>query len=446
MNNPEMMAIGDSLYNGVRSLTISAQLAQWSVPAQVARALNIPFTAPDYPRNVVVDMEHWLRMFPDIPGIAEDVAANVNFWLSKPKPPSNAKAFDNLAIASTTYSDMYARTWKTAENEIAQLQATYGSHLADLGGPLGALFFAFNTRFLLNPTGDDSTPAQSPLAIVAERRPHRLLVSIGSNNGLWSMCFDAMMGGFGPQDLQDMRDFMTQLAALPQEVKHIYVNALALPSTVSNLMPIPDDAIDTKPGPGKFFANYENRFGFTYGTLTGDQVAALNGTVASVNHLLMAAAAQDPRIHVVRTDQLLLDYDGKHRTDATVVQVPYGSKRLTFTNVMTEARPWPEEPSFRMGGLQGLDGLHPTVVGYALAAQKVLDAIQANEGIVGAPLDMQVADRADTLLTQVPRSWFLILPTWRDIRKAQHDGVGLAQRIEHAQTKALMQAIDFKMR
>jgi hypothetical protein len=239
---------------------------------------------------------------------------------------------------------------------------------------------------------------------------------------------------------------MTQLAALPQEVKHIYVNALALPSTVSNLMPIPDDAIDTKPGPGKFFANYENRFGFTYGTLTGDQVAALNATVANVNQLLMAAAAQDPRIHVVRTDQLLLAYDGKHRTDAKVVQVPYGAKRLTFTNVMTEARPWPEEPSFRMGGLQGLDGLHPTVVGYALAAQKVLDAIQANEGIIAAPLDMQVADRADTLLTQVPRSWFLVLPTWRDIRRAKYDGVGLAQQIEHTQTKALMQAIDFKIR
>jgi lysophospholipase L1-like esterase len=446
MSNPEMMAIGDSLYNGVRSLTINASLAQWSVPAQVARALNIPFAVPDYPRNVVVDMERWLRMFPDIAGVAEDVAANINFWLSKPKPASNAAAFDNLAIASTTYSDMYTRTWQTAETEIAQLKATYGSHLTDLGGAIGSLFFAFNTRFLLNPTGDENTPAQSSLAIVAERKPRRLLVSIGSNNGLWSMCFDATVGGFGAQDLSDMNDFMTQLAALPQAIQHIYINTLGLPSTVSNLMPIPDNAIDTKPGLGHFFANYENRFGFTYGTLTGDQVAALNATVSNVNDKLIAAAAQDPRIHVVRTDQLLLDYDAKHRADAQVVQVPYGSRSLTFTNVMTEAAPWPVEPSFRRGGLQGLDGMHPTVVGYALAAQRVLDAIQAHEGVAAAPLDMQVADRADTLLTDVPRSWFLVLPTWRDIRKAEHDGVALAQQIQHAQTRALMQAIDFKIR
>jgi hypothetical protein len=105
------------------------------------------------------------------------------------------------------------------------------------------------------------------------------------------MCFDATMGGFGPQDLQDMNSFMTQLMALPQEIQHIYVNTLALPSTVSNLMPIPDTAIATKPGAGKFFANYENRFGFTYGTLTGDQVASLNARIADVNELLISSAA-----------------------------------------------------------------------------------------------------------------------------------------------------------
>jgi hypothetical protein len=391
-------------------------------------------------------MEHWLRMFPDIPGIAQDVVSNINFWLSKPKSASNAVAFENLAIASTTYSDMYTRTWKTAECELARLKATYGSHLTSLGGPISELFFAFNTRFVLNPSGDERTPVQSSLDIVADRKPRRLLVSIGSNNGLWSMCFDATPDGFGSQDVSDMRRFMAKLAALPREIQHIYVNTLALPSTVSNLMPIPDDAIQTKPESGNFFSNYENRFGFKYGTLTGPQIRELNEKIATVNDALIAEAAQDARIHVVRTDQLLLDYDGKHRTDAKVVRIPYSSKFLTFTNIMTEAAPWPEEPSFREGGLEGLDGLHPTVVGYALVAQKVLDAIQVNEGIVAAPLDMQVADRADTLLTDVPRSWFVVLPVWRDIRRAEHGGVPVAKQIEHVQARALMQAIDFKLR
>jgi hypothetical protein len=96
--------------------------------------------------------------------------------------------------------------------------------------------------------------------------------------------------------------------------------------------------------------------------------------------------------------------------------------------------------------LQGLDGLHPTVVGYALVAQKVLHAIEMHEGIQAPSLNMQIADRADTLLTEVPRSWALVLPAWRDIRRAEHEGVGFVERVEHAQARALMQAVDFKIR
>jgi hypothetical protein len=75
----DMMAIGDSLFNGVRSLTINQQLAQWSAPAQVARALGIPFANPDYPRNVVINFEQWLREFPNVAGVAIDIGQNIQF-------------------------------------------------------------------------------------------------------------------------------------------------------------------------------------------------------------------------------------------------------------------------------------------------------------------------------------------------------------------------------
>ncbi len=38
---PEMMAIGDSLYNGVSSFRINWWLSEWSVPAQVAIPLGL---------------------------------------------------------------------------------------------------------------------------------------------------------------------------------------------------------------------------------------------------------------------------------------------------------------------------------------------------------------------------------------------------------------------
>jgi hypothetical protein len=56
---------------------------------------------------------------------------------------------------------------------------------------LSEFFFAFNTRFILNPSGSQTTPVLSPLEIVANRKPTRLIASIGANNGLWHMAFDA---------------------------------------------------------------------------------------------------------------------------------------------------------------------------------------------------------------------------------------------------------------
>ena len=45
-DRPELMAIGDSIYNGTRSLTTNAEMAQNAVPAQVARAFGWDFRAP----------------------------------------------------------------------------------------------------------------------------------------------------------------------------------------------------------------------------------------------------------------------------------------------------------------------------------------------------------------------------------------------------------------
>src|SRR5713101_5251323 len=221
MAQPEMMAIGDSLYNGVRSLTISRDLASWSVPAQVAGALGIPFVIPDYPQNVVVEMERWLRMFPDMLAIRKDVADNVRLWLSQPTSPAEQADFDNLAIASTTYGDMQFRTWQTAQTVIDNLIEKLGDSITDLGPHLGELFFGFNTRFLLNPSGDRAAPPEASINIVARRQPKRLLISIGSNNGLWSICFDGVDGGFTEADVQDLKKFMAAVRALPNAVQHI---------------------------------------------------------------------------------------------------------------------------------------------------------------------------------------------------------------------------------
>lgn len=96
-----------------------------------------------------------------------------------------------------------------------------------------------NTRFTLNPSGSAKFADLSQVALVEHRLPKRLLVNIGANNGLWDIAFEA-----NPNCKLIMADEMKILAHclsnLPKDVKSIFFNLLPPPSTVPNLMPIPD--------------------------------------------------------------------------------------------------------------------------------------------------------------------------------------------------------------
>ena len=347
MSKCEMMAIGDSLFNGVRSLTIDTRLAQWSAPKQVATALGIDFVVPDYPMHVVVDFENWIRTFPDIVRILKAIKKSIDFWNGNPR--SKLEQFDNIAIAATMWSDLYSRTWKTAQDEVDNInrninqgKTTYLDNLADF-------FFAFNTRFILNPSGSQTTPALSPLDIVADRKPTRLIVSIGANNGLWNMAFDAASspgfdttqghGIYGEADVADCKEFLTRLAKLPPDIEHIYINALPYPSTTANMMPIPDSEINSPPKAGKLWTDYENRFGFTYSTLTGSQLRKNNKTMRDLAQFISSVIKavdnpKTPRIHIVPVDQTFLEYDYKTNRSAKYVSAPDDKRKLS--NIFTD--------------------------------------------------------------------------------------------------------------
>ena len=101
-DRPELMAIGDSIYNGTRSLTTNGQLAKLSVPAQVARAFGWDFKVPAYPFDVLFDLEALFRASAfDLNRLRASVIANAERWLATPSW-ADADCFDNLAIAQTT--------------------------------------------------------------------------------------------------------------------------------------------------------------------------------------------------------------------------------------------------------------------------------------------------------------------------------------------------------
>ncbi|MGH7023445.1 MAG: hypothetical protein ACREEB_07625 [Caulobacteraceae bacterium] len=453
MAGPPLMAIGDSLFNGVRSLTIDAALASWSAPAQLAKALGIAnFTAPDYPRNVVINFEKWLTEILDIPGVLADLSSNIAFWNTQPK--SKLAQFDNIAIASTTWSDMTNRTWKTAEAEIAQINHLVAAGQTTYNDNLGALFFAFNTRFILNPAGDPNAPALTPIEIVAARKPQRLVISIGANDGLWPMAFmsaaspgfNKVDGVYGPAQVTAAGNFIAALKALPPEVEHIYLNALPLPSTVPNMMPWDDD-FSNKPGPAGFFPQYENRFGFNYGKLTAAQIAANNQTVIDVGAFLLNLVGADPRIHFVPIDQMLMTYDFKTNAAGQQIPAPGG---IEINNLMIDAgTDVTTMYDFWDGGFAGLDGMHPTFVGYNLMAKTILDTIVTCEpdfGPTGALPTIDEAFAADSLLTHLPGDWDELLYAWRDAREDFHiGGPPPVLSVAGGRMQSLMKLVQFKV-
>ena len=428
--NPPLMAIGDSLYQGVRSLTIRANTCQLSAPSLVARGLGLhQFASPDPPRPILVNMERWLRLLPRLSEIKADLAANAGVWMDAPTSPSGRILFENISIASATVADLYADSPARAERDVlSQLPPDFVKRLGRFdfeGVNLGRVMQALNTRFTLNPGGLDAFMDMSPVDQVAARRPKRLLVNIGSNNGLWDLAFEANPNARIVWH-DELRELGRRLNALPSDVEHIYFNTLGPPSTVPNLMPTDDDNIDelSKPPAGGYYRGYENRFGFGYGTISGDQMATLDDHIRTENaaaQQILTDAFDDPgRLHFVDMFGLLKEYDAKHAGDSAGIRL---RNQKLLRNVMLEAQSGPVARltgRFRMGGLMGLDGMHPTVPGYALMANRVLDTITAHEpGVSVEKTDVNDAFSWDTLLTDVPGIWAIGLWLWRDVRRAK---------------------------
>ncbi len=402
-DRPELMAIGDSIYNGTRSLTTNAELALNAPPAQVARAFGWDFQAPDYPFDVLFNLETIFRTGDfSIGHLKAAILANVQRWRDLGRW-SNADAFDNLAIAQTTIADQASFTYNNNVSQIPDLvTAIRGASGFGFLKPTVALYEALNSSFLLNPSNDASGPwaDKTPLEIVGLRRPKRLLVNIGVNDGVWTICLEARKDGFDPDAIAtDMHDLGVRLHDMKAagQVDNIYLNLIPKPSCIANLMPRTDPS---KPPAGNgYFPEYLGRLG-QLGGLTGAEMQAVDESILSLNRRIhddLAELFEDTGgLAFVDTYGLVAARDDKHFRDTAPIWVRgkrMNNLPLTRLGILGHK-----------GGLYSLDNLHPTTVGYAALAQQVCAQIQSVEGIGPIhPIDLQDAFDRDSLLTDIPR-------------------------------------------
>lgn len=397
-DRPELMAIGDSIYNGTRSLTTNAELARLSVPAQVARAFGWAFKSPAYPFDVLFNLETLFRADSfDLNTLKASVVANAQGWLDRGRWADD-DCYDNIAIAQSLIGDLSSFTYLNHASQIEPLLAELRDGSGIDFGAVIALYEAVNVSFVLNPRRDPASPwaDKTPLEIVAERRPKRLLVNIGINDGIWTVCLEAIKTEFDPAAIATaMHDLGVRLAEMKAEgqVDNIYFNLIPKASCIANLMPRRDP--DRPPGGSGYFPEYLGRLG-QLGGLTAGDMQAIDEEIVALNQAIandLDEMFPDGGLDFVDTYSMVATRDDKHFRDSKPVWV----RNWRINNV-------PLQGFSHKGGFYGLDNLHPTTVGYAVLAQAVCEKIVAVEGIEPVqPIDFQAAFDSDSLLTNIPR-------------------------------------------
>ena len=436
--NPAVMAIGDSLYNGMRSATVNAGFAAQAVPALAARVAfpEKGFRAPKYPEVLLAEIEDRVRdmgLFTLLHGIGklkDEVLANAMRWLSNENVLQfEHLAWDNLAISGAELPDLIERDFGFWDRTAAQLKPLVAS------GDIPAIFdkaldlhMSLNGRFLLNPNHRPELTMMRPIDLVALRKPKVLLVNIGANHGLIDITATGSEapGKRGPgtglrslaQWAEDMEGFAEILTQLGPETTHIYVNTIPLPSTVPNLMFIDSlkrdfDWPDLDREQNGFFKLYDNHLGGEYVQYTGAELAEIDAEVTRIiermisNVLGVFETADDNRLRIMRLDQALKGYDSKHNRDLAVTgprpDTALEHPRRIYTNMAIDFNNFiiGDLAGFRRGGFTSLDNHHPSGLGYAIFARELLKLMQ--QDFPEIDLDqMKISEMGDRLFSDAP--------------------------------------------
>ena len=374
---PELMAIGDSIYNGVRSLSITPTLARLSAPALVARGLNINgFRIPEYPRPILFDLEDHVREGIDFDRLLDEILDNAKAWIDDGGVWTQTKCFDNIAIAGATYKDLHDNTSKNLK-ERAKRAFAYLCRSRQLDYcTILDLYYSINGAFLLNPSGDPDLDNLTPLQQVFFREPKRLLVNIGSNDGLFEAALTASWPGQAdqykpeickiPSHVETLADVLKRRCA---KVEHIYFNLLVQPRFLANLAPRNSKDLWNPPKSAQYFPEYVGRLGYK-GKLKAAEMKEFDETVESVNEKTKKILRKrlGRKVKIVDLYSWSKKYDRKHGTEKQAIWV--------ISNYPLSVRPGPFSllgmGAFGQGGFFSLDNMHPTTVGYAFLANHLL--------------------------------------------------------------------------
>lgn len=403
---PDIMAIGDSMYQGIHSMSMPPWMAAQSAPAQVARALGMKMVVPDLSHPLLWDIVTELRNggIVDIATRLLDICKqNLRHW-QPDQPWSEHEAFDNVAIGGAAIEDLWTATYDSKWQDFIRLSEAVRNDALSFPSDarkLVDLWLALSTCYTLNPQHRDEQRHTSQLDQAIQRAPRILLINIGSNEGLFEACFMGEISFATEADVQRMaatetkinrlvEELADRLRELPGQVKKVVFNGMIRPRFVPNLMPNKAE----EPGfPGdEYYGRYGSRLFQASTPIKGDALRSYDALIARVN------ARSNETLRAALGDRAVFadlypacpPLDGKHYQGHGI--------EIHNPNKTIDNRPITSTLFGFSGGFTSLDNMHPTIPGYAVMADIVLQAL----GHTTLTTDKSAALRADHLLNDFP--------------------------------------------
>ncbi len=443
---PALMAIGDSLINGMRAYSVTDQMAKTSTPARLGASLRqsdgfAPFRPADYPEPLLFDLEALAaqaRLLKPLLTVLldqlDDIHDNAVRWVTQAHGPAAAPAFDNLGLSGAVIADVFDVTLGEQHDRLAAMRPVIektslltrwkGALPDGTAWGLGDVHLALNQRHLMDPAGLGGLDGFTMLDIVAARKPRVLMVGLGPNHGLITItaagAHDAGLDGLRAY-AADWPRCAKRLAKL-DGVEVVIIGLMPRPSQVPNLMPYNREhegwAEDMPETPGAYYPHYVSAlsvpplgFGASY---TGSLVKHLDDEVEAVRQSVIKSSraafkGSGKTLLFMDYAEIIGAHDHKHLRGKLFGPKP-GLLRQGYCN-----RPLGDLGRFAgrnlRGGICSLDNHHPTAMAYAHIAETVRLSLPPE--IASKPI--RVSDEDDPTLTDPP-SWAIgFLQTLRPI-------------------------------
>ena len=437
-----LVTVGDSLTHGVTSGAVFHTSLSW--PAQVAAALSLDdFAVPRYggpldglPLNIETLARQLQARFGDDISMFERMRAplalhrildgNEDYWErgAGSDPPPTDIHYDNVGIYGWDVRDALSYTAARAAARAA------GGRDDDLFGAKPARDNDIAALSVLAPFGVDATQVTAARWHGDNGAIGTLVVALGANNALDAIVSKQVKWSGPGFDLIDENHrynvwrpihFAQEYAALVAELHSVRAQRVVL-ATVPHvtIAPLARGVNPQAPGakwkPGsRYFPYYTDPWidddafrPAKHRHLTHQQARAIDSAIDQYNTTITNAVSDARR---AGRDWYVLDLCGlldslayrrfdddplaAARNDWVPYQLPQPIADLDTRFFRAD------ENGRRQGGLFGLDGIHPSISGYGIITQEVLDVL-AVAGVPSKPVDFAALRARDTLNSDPP--------------------------------------------